>query len=101
MTTYTETQGKAPFDWNAALKSRKKDWLDLYKRSASWVTCACGNQCDVIPRGWMGIPDDDALEVLGFDFHTAITKQDTRLAQRILHKIEIRSAQLIAEMQKP
>lgn len=53
--------------------------------SASWVTCACGNQCDIIPRDDDGSPLDDELYHLGCNFAHLIE----RLAGFYLEEEEI------------
>jgi hypothetical protein len=74
MKKYTETKNRAPFDWNAALSKDCKDMNlreagQLKKRSESWVTCACGNQCEIIPREKDGTPLNKKLDKLGVKFH--------------------------------
>ena len=82
MKRYSETKSKAPFDWNKALSKDCKDMSEkeakkLSNLAKSWVTCACGNQCSVIPRGLSntngdvpkGAPIDDQLRNLGASFH--------------------------------
>ena len=74
MKKYTETKSKAPFDWFKALSKDCKDMnekevKELANKSRDWVTCACGNQCAIIPRGEEGIPVDKKLHTLGSNFH--------------------------------
>ena len=84
----------------------------LVSASQNWVTCAVGNQCDIIPRTWIGEPEDNILNDLGRDFtahmvharlyHGVRNFCDARrafvLAARILSAIEVRSTQLIQEL---
>jgi len=82
MKKFVETKSKAPFDWNQFLaKNCKnmsvKELRKVLKLSKSWVTCACGNQCVIIPRtkktsddGNLGQPLDDKLSDLGSNFHS-------------------------------
>lgn len=101
--TYTEEQGRAPFDWREKLNDAKAglptDYQELFDRSSTWVTCAVGNQCAIIPRTppW-GEPDDARLAALGIEFHYAVLESDWSRALRILTLIEIRSAYLIKEL---
>lgn len=98
--TYTETQNYAPFDWNQALSKSEiteKDWNIMASRTSSWVTCAVGNQCTVIPRDEQGEPIDDDLCIDGIGFMVAIKKRDVEDAKAVLARIERRSAELIAE----
>jgi hypothetical protein len=113
--TYTEALGEKPFDWNKALSAKfgKMTISKLDKmqdKAASWVTCACGNQCDVIPRFPGGRPVDGKLAEDGDRFTIAVA--NLRLAKTvfienaigeqfrhdaivILDRIEKRSAVLI------
>lgn len=71
--------------------------------SGSWVTCACGNMCDIIPRiGGLqgGQPRDGILTRLGIDFHKHIKSINPEQALDTLNKIEERSAFLIKEIKK-
>jgi hypothetical protein len=82
--------------------------LAVYK-SENWITCACGNQCDIIPRNGNGKPDDPLLLELGIRFFGAIRAMlddegedfvaAREYAKKILMDIEKRSAELIAEIQ--
>lgn len=106
MKTYTETQGEKPFNWNEAIQ-RGIDGLIveyseehelLIKLSQSWVTCPCGNQCDVIPRIEGGVPEDDKLSDLGVSFSMEVEDFEWKEAKEILARIEKRSAELINEI---
>lgn len=99
--TYAQQHGKQPFDWNAALSDPpdEYDWtkLDhLYNLAADWVTCACGNQCAVLPRDWNGCPRDLMLAHLGDEFMHCISDRDWPQARTTLARIEARSAELLA-----
>lgn len=103
---YSVTQGKPYFDWHAFLaqeKHTKEELAEALNLARDWVTCACGNQCSVIPRSG-GMPDDLELQNLGGDFVAAICGMELRVkhnkteAIRTLAKIEARSAELLAEM---
>jgi len=101
MIRYTQTQGFEPFNWFEALKKKRKDihdWKLLQYRSNLWVTCACGNLCDIIPRDEIGSPIDWILRMLGYDFNTAIQKKYNKKALSILKLIEKRSTYLIFEI---
>ena len=100
MTTYSETQGKQPFNWYEALNQDKPDWKMLKKLAGKWVTCACGNQCDVIPRNEYGMPKDVELRKVGGIFYTQIYCRNAEEALSILNKIEIRSSEIIDEIKK-
>ena len=104
MKTYAETQGKKKFDWNAFLENPPERRSLRHRRatdlSGQWVTCACGNQCDIIPRSASGTPFDNELESLGFSFHALIDDGQWDLAKNTLNLIEKRSSELIAELTK-
>lgn len=127
MKKYTEVKNKAPFDWNAALSKDCKDMKlveasKMINKSQTWVTCACGNQCAIIPRDNEGEPLNKRLNSLGVDFHSEgvyemyknladytktsgdagkfYLKQANKYrkkAIRILKKIEIVSGKLVEE----
>lgn len=102
MKTYSESQNRKPFDWKKFLSNSnitENQWGDAKLLARSWVTCACGNQCDIIPRDTDGSPKDEMLSELGGDqgFFKCIKEQDAKGALAILHLIETRSADLIAE----
>jgi len=99
MKIYSESEGKTPFNWFEALNSENIDWNLLCDLSSSWVTCACGNQCAIIPRHYFdGEPVDKILNNLGYDFNEVISERQPIKALNILAKIEIRSAELIKEI---
>lgn len=116
--TYAESQKEPPFDWNSFLNMPYKrfdfDKLGKAKSLAgNWITCACGNQCDVIPRHSEGTPDDLKLANLGVSFYTAIQgmfntygfKEDdfayyVERAKELLTQIEFRSSEIILELKK-
>lgn len=101
--SYAESRGEKPFDWNEFLNREtitEKEWMHAYGLSGSWVMCACGHQCDIIPRWQSGMPMDRILSDLGDSFVEFIGYQNKKESLRILHKIERRSTQLIAELTK-
>ena len=102
MKTYAQVTGQETFDWNAFLDRKKKtikkkDWKIVEEIAQNWTTCACGNQCSIIPRELNGEPVDKKLTKLGGDsgFYGAILDRDKKLAKKFLKKIEKRSAKLI------
>jgi len=102
METYIESQGKKPFDWFEALNQKEitqSDWCILLFLAKSWVTCACGNQCNIIPRDYFdGQPLDKELKNLGIFFSDAIRSRNKQIALNVLEAIEIRSGELIEEI---
>ena len=105
MKTYAETEWEKPFNWELFLKNGRKGRLteeekkSAIARSLSWVTCACGNQCAIIPRGYAGSPVDYYLRILGSIFYISIKSENWDKATETLRKIERRSAELLLEIQ--
>jgi hypothetical protein len=103
--TYSEKLGLEAFDWRIALSARNisDDAWEAYRlKAVDWTTCACGNQCDIIPRMNNGRPHDNILAELGgiHGFYDAISERDKESALDILEMIEIRSAYLIKKLKK-
>jgi hypothetical protein len=103
MKTYAEECNEPPFDWNAALdKIIARGWAEpeevdtMEDLANDWVTCACGNQCAIIPRDYANTPRDERLRHLGVDFTDFVGWGEWRSAKVTLQKIEARSAELIA-----
>lgn len=108
MKTYAETRGAAPFNWTQWLTQQEEliksgqplsepEWEKAIERAADWVTCACGNQCAVIPRGSDGAPTDAVLTKLGGSegFYKVIQQRNPTAALHYLSLIERHSAYLI------
>ena len=79
MKTFAETRGKPPFDWNAFLARDEFDEDSLNEANQladRWITCACGNLCDALPRRDDGEPLDADLADLGWEFHSTIISMD-------------------------
>lgn len=82
MKKYVEVKKKKTFDWNVALAKDCKDMTEkevkkMDELAQQWVTCACGNQCAIIPRAEQetdirkpGSPLDEKLHELGTHFYT-------------------------------
>lgn len=120
MKSYCETQQNETFDWNLFLQQKtinEQQHNDACKRAMSWVTCACGQQCHIIPRlekgdmiknefgiktevqqHLIGCPVDDELQRLGSQFYTYIYNCMYKNAKQVLRLIEIRSNELITEI---
>lgn len=124
--TYAKDRGKKTFDWNKFLNKEHYTLKQLEKASllsGDWVTCACGNQCNIIPRHNLGEPSDILLASLGRSFYHKIVEmqqdlffkyntklktqknkyiisfnKNRRAAKKILKQIEKRSAKLIKEI---
>lgn len=115
-TPYSVSRGKDFFDWNDFLNKENYTLDELekaYNLASNQVTCACGNQCNAIPRDNYGRPLDNLLDNLGTEFMYAIylmyfysKEEDTHglflqaktTAIHVLAKIEERSSYLINEI---
>lgn len=100
--TYSETQGVPAFDWWKALENpQNHSHWDLCALAQSWVTCACGNQCAIIPRDvharYPGQPVDEGLSALGIRFHSLVEGACWERAKGVLAEIEARSEILITD----
>ena len=105
--TYSEKRDIPPFDWNICLDelmAGKELSAELHKHyvslAANWVTCACGNQCAILPRNLNGVPYDHALYGLGHYFYIQIKGASWSRAKETLQKIEARAHTLIQEILK-
>ena len=107
--TYAEKNNEESFDWNAFLDKKEitqNKWEYASLISSQWVTCACGNQCDLIPRykpgespfEYWGTPKDSILRALGIEFNDFIEYQNIEMSKLILAKIEQRSAYILANL---
>jgi hypothetical protein len=80
-------------------------WDEMRHLANYWPTCACGNQCAVIPREFnsltgSGAPVDKVLYRLGMTFANQINNHRRADALRTFHRIEVRSLELIREVNK-
>lgn len=101
MRTFAEKNNAKPFDWNAFLNQptiTEEEWENQKDLALDWVTCACGNQCSVIPRNERGQPYDKDLTNLGGRFYDEIKVRNIDGAKETLELIEERSAVLIKEI---
>lgn len=132
--TYSQLQGKPKINYFTALATAKRlieraieamdnnpdnNWkkegmvlnqylLTLTEYTRDWMSCAVGNQCDIIPRTAAGWPLDETLEELGLLFNRQIinlyersTLEDKLLilesASTTLWTIEEEAARVIKE----
>ncbi|WP_114752340.1 hypothetical protein [Pleomorphovibrio marinus] len=104
MQTYCEQEKGTPFDWNEFLERAirgevsKRECVVATNIAGDWVTCACGNQCSIIPRDVFGCPLDPLLDVQGKVFLTLIGLEKWEKAKETLLKIEKRSEEIIKEI---
>lgn len=98
------------FDWfaflNQDMKLVSEDHLEEANALAdNWVTCACGQLCEALPRGSGNCPEDEKLYELGMDFaHTMseVLHGQSNIARdeavEILKAIEARTTLLLQKM---
>ncbi len=115
MKTYSEANNEQPFDWRKALAPDCREMLledqkAMAELAQAWVTCACGNQCDALPRDQDGAPTDPELEYLGGEFYINVRDMhhlhadhelanlERQKALKTLNKIEARSGRLLKQM---
>ena len=112
MQTYSEVEGEEPINWWKFLQELKEKEAQVdsvisefetmkdkaEEASGHWITCACGNQCNLIPRTDIGAPEDGLLCGLGLQFSRDINNLNWDKAQDTLEQIEARSAYLINEI---
>lgn len=111
--SYSEWNGQGKFNWNEFLSKEiftENELISAVALAKNWVTCACGNQCSVIPRMAGGCPEDYELTQLGYSFHNAIVgirhaiafeqsgELERQNAKEILKAIELRSKYLIKKI---
>lgn len=94
---------RIPFDWNDFLATDNitdKQWDNAAPIAANWVTCACGNQCYIIPRdpNKGNAPLDKFLKYCGTRFYHSIKAKNNDHALKFLKLIEQRSLFLIKEI---
>jgi len=101
MKTYSQTKKMNKFNWYDFLsraiegKAKESEIVDAQDNSFSWVTCAVGNQCAIIPRDAEGGPLDGTLYDLGVIFNSVVEDSNWKKALQILNRIEKLSAILI------
>lgn len=107
--TYAQVQYEKNFNWNKFLNKKTHTAHELFvgmTNAGLWTTCACGNQCAIIPRKPSGEPKDELLSKLGMQFANNITSMNSVLkydyakqqAKETLEQIEMRSELLIARL---
>lgn len=105
MKKYCETVSGVVFDWNKFLDDaiqngvKQIDYENACNLSVNWVTCACGQQCSIIPRSLVGMPENRSLMFLGSRFNCLIENKDYLKAKKILQQIEQISIELINEIE--
>lgn len=106
--TYAEASGEKPYNWTAFLNHAIANGITdeehqaAKERSLKWVTCACGNQCSIIPRSKVrdfmsgaGAPIDEILKSLGKEFYDQIQYREYENAKLTVKAIDRRSLLII------
>lgn len=97
--------------WHKAIEdARKFGYFTSFakQKSESWVSCACGELDERIPRGrnFMGreiegAPKDDTLYHLGAEFMAHVNGDNFDAAESTLAAIEKRASEILAELPNP
>jgi hypothetical protein len=99
--------------------------MNFKRLVTNWMTCACGNQCQSLPRLYSGAPEDHYLATLGVRFQNHVLhisdlaydmfcgideqvmieaghnyQERILMAERTLRSIEERAAFLLAKQKK-
>ena len=90
------------WDWyaflNASKEVKEKYSNEACNLSGGWVTCACGQLCDVLPKdGYAVAPLDNKLVNLGLSFCDNIEDKYWGKAKETLDKIEERTIFLLKQ----
>src|SRR5690348_9129825 len=106
-TSFAKACGRPEFDWNKFLNGKNFSLVSLREANElakSWVTCAVGEQCSIIPRSEISNgPDDEELYTLGIlfsmsiekmmrDYHFKTFAEHVKNAKITLDRIEVRSS---------
>ena len=89
------------WDWYAFLDAsnviKEEFKREAFSLSSDWITCACGQVCDVLPKGLYSSPLDEEASGLGMDFCDLICDEDWENAKTTLDKIEKRTIFLLKQ----
>lgn len=91
------------FNWYEQLSKPEisnHEWVVMNTKASSWVTCAVGNLCDIIPRSDSGEPEDKILLRYGVQFMEYVCERNVDKSIETLNKIENRSKMVINRIQK-
>lgn len=101
---YSQSKAQEAINWHLVVERAltgdltDDEQIAYTSYAANWVTCAVGNQCQIIPRTTGAWPEDDRLYYLGTGFSNAFRDGEYGYAKRILGVIEWRSSQLIGRI---
>lgn len=109
---FSVSNGRTATNWWAELtildelkKKGEENWTEeerekcdqLRELAGNWVTCAVGNQCDIIPREGI-VPIDAELFSAGLAFDRHVKDLNIEQAVSTLERIEKRSEYLIKKI---
>lgn len=101
--SFTEANEIKTIDWPVLIAWGQDDELSTDEHNmaielaGSWVTCAAGRQCAVLPRQENGQPVDYILHDLGTTFYYDVLGSHWHAAQITLSMIEQRTAFLLTQ----
>jgi hypothetical protein len=89
------------WDWYAFLDASeeiKQEYsIEASNEAKGWRTCACGQVCNVLPKGVSGSPKDRRARYLGLDFNSQIHDENWEEAKKTLDEIEARTIFLLQQ----
>ena len=89
------------WDWYAFLNASKEVKEENKHRAdylaGGWKTCACGQVCDVLPKGVNDSPKDEEANELGVKFYYNIEEEKWDEAKETLDEIEARTIFLLKQ----
>lgn len=103
VTVAETTERTEEFDWLRMLrgivagKVKVTSSLEqqLVTLASNWPTCACGQLCKLLPRGYKGQPEDRPTYELGIIFNSCVQAGSWTGALSAFRDIEARTAQLL------
>ena len=89
------------WEWYAYLDAseeiKDKYKIASYELSNEWITCACGQVCEVLPKYISNAPKDGILFGLGVTFNNFIHENEFDEAKITLDEIEARTIFLLKQ----
>lgn len=99
--SYAAATGNITTDWPRVIERldtmSEEELTKYFDLAMNWPTCACGNQCAIIPRDRAGAPVDNSLVTDGSRFPWALDARDKVRARFYWQAIEARAAIVVAE----
>jgi hypothetical protein len=82
---------------NASEEVKEEFTADASALANAWITCACGQICNVLPKTFFGSPRDREARYLGLDFNAQIQDENWDEAKITLDEIEARTIFLLKQ----